>query len=221
MTLSPVFVRPILAIFVLCAVGTCSAAQTATTWTCVPAETQCRSLFIVHNFWHAAIVLSKADLVDAALPELADFPTARFIEFSWGDKDYFPDPNAGLLTALKAAFWSGGSVLHLVGFSENVESFYRGAEVAELSLSAPAYARLVEYLSRSFARSPDSGRAPASPGLFSYSRFYPSTEKFSVMKTCNSWIASALEFAGLPVSPGLVLTAAQLGEQIDKIKQHR
>jgi uncharacterized protein (TIGR02117 family) len=218
---SRVSLRPILAILVLCMIETSSAAQTAATWTCVPAETQCRSLFIVHNFWHAAIVLRKADLVDAALPELADFPTARFIEFSWGDKDYFPDPDAGALTALKAAFWSGGSVLHLVGFSENIESFYRGAEVAELSLSAPAYARLIEYLSRSFARSRDSGRAPASPGLFAYSRFYPSTEKFSLIKTCNAWIASALEFAGLPVSPGLVLTAAQLGEQIDKLKQRR
>ncbi|MGE5220120.1 MAG: DUF2459 domain-containing protein [Chloroflexota bacterium] len=218
---SHVSLRPILAMLILCAVETCSTAQTAATWSCVPTQTQCRSLIIVRNFWHAAIVLRKADLVGAALPELADFPTAHFIEFSWGDKDYFPDPDAGVLTALKAAFWSGGSVLHLVGFSENIESFYRGAEIAELSLSAPAYARLIEYLSRSFARSRDSGRAPASPGLFSYSRFYPSTEKFSLMKTCNAWIASALEFAGLPVSPGMILTAAQLGVQIDKIKQHR
>ena len=221
MTASRARLWPVAVLLALWPFTIAAAAQPSPRWSCAPGEEHCRSVFIVHNFWHAAIVLRKADLAGAALPELADFPSARFIEFSWGDQDYFPDPDAGVLTALKAAFWSGGSVLHLVGFSENIESFYRGAEVAELTLSAPAYARLTEYLSRSFARSRDSGRAPASPGLYAYSRFYPSTEKFSLMKTCNSWIASALEFAGLPVSPGLVLTAAQLGEQIDKLEQHR
>ncbi|HZD42042.1 MAG TPA: DUF2459 domain-containing protein [Terriglobales bacterium] len=180
----------------------------------------CRSVFIVHNSWHAAIVLRKEDLTDAPLPELADFPNVRFIEFSWGDKDYFPDPNAGFLMALKAAFWSSGSVLHLVGFTENIDSFYPEAKHTELRLSDRAYARLTDYLSRSFDRRHANGRAPASPGLLTYSRFYPSTEKFSWRKTCNTWVAAALEFAGVPVSPGLVLTAAQLAEQLDEIGKH-
>lgn len=210
---------PILALLALYLFANSSAARSQASWNCLPPETQCRSVFIVHNSWHASIVLRKEHLTGAALPELADFPESRFIEFSWGDRDFFPDPNAGVLTALKAALWSSGSVLHLVGFSENVETFYRGAEVIELRLSAPAYARLVEYISRSFARQDANGRAPASPGLFAYSRFYPSTEKFSLVKTCNTWVAVALQFAGVPVSPGLVLTAAQLTEELDKIRQ--
>jgi hypothetical protein len=39
-----------------------------------------------------------------------------------------------------------------------------------------------------------------------------------LLKTCNTWVAEALQTAGLPVWPGLVITAAQLGEQIAKIK---
>lgn len=178
----------------------------------------CHSIFVVYNSWHAAIVLRTADLPAGVLPEAIDFTGSRFLEFSWGDKDYFTDPDAGVWTALKAAFWSSGSVLHLVGFTGNIEAFYRDAEITELRLSASAFARLVDYFAHSFARSPAQRRAPASPGLYAFSRFYPSTDQFSLMKTCNTWVAAALQFAGLPVSPGLVLTAAQLGRQIDPFK---
>jgi len=194
------------------------AAQDAAGWRCTTRDVQCHSFIVVHNAWHAAMVFDKDDLIRARLPELADFPAARFIEISWGDKDYFPDPDAGVLTALKAAFWSSGSVLHLVGFTSDVEKFYPSAELVELRVTAQVYGRLLDHIAHSFARSAATGRAPARPGLFAYSRFYTSNEIFSLMKTCNTWIAYALQSAGLPISPGLVLTAGQLAEQLDGLK---
>lgn len=188
-------------------------------WACAAAEPDCKSVFIVHSSWHAAVVLRKIDIPPDAVPELVDFPRAEFIEFSWGDKDYFPNPNAGFFTALKAAFWSSGSVMHVVGFTAKVADFYPGAAIIELNLSAPAYARLLDYVSGTFSR-PAAGRpAPPSPGLFAYSRFYPASRKFSLLRTCNAWVAEALESAGLPIAPGYVMTAGQLSEQIAKISE--
>ncbi len=186
-------------------------------WFCAPSETSCKTVFIVHDSWHAAIVLSRGDLGLDALPELSDFPDAKFIEFSWGDQDFFPDPNSGIWAALRAAFWSGGSVLHLVGFSENVAQFYGAAEIFELRLAPAAQRQLIRYISQSFARPNVNRRALASPGLFSYSRFYPATAKFSVLRTCNTWVAEALAAAGLPISPGAVLTAGSLASQLADI----
>src|SRR5574341_978615 len=120
-------------------------------WSCAPGEPACKSVFIVHNSWHAAIVLYRGDLSTEALPELVDFPGARFVEFSWGDRDFFTDPNAGVWAALRAAFWSSGSVLHLVGFDDGVAVFYRGSETTELRLATPAYRLLIEFLSQAFA----------------------------------------------------------------------
>jgi hypothetical protein len=178
----------------------------------------CKLVVVVHDSWHAAIVLRRADINHDSLPELVDFPDAEFIEFSWGDKDYFPNPDAGVFTAIKAAFWSSGSVLHLVGFSGNPKSFYRSGELVELRLTATAHGRLLGYLSRSFFRPPPKDRAEASAGLFPYSRFYPATHKFSLLKTCNTWVAEALESAGLPVSPGNVVTADSLATQLSGIE---
>ncbi len=120
--------------------------------------------------------------------------------------------------ALKAAFWSSGSVVHLVGSNDDPRKFYPKAEVIELRLSATAFDRLIGFLSQSFLRHDSKGRAQASPGLYGYSRFYPSNRKFSLLNTCNTWVAQTLETAGLPLSASRVVTAGQLAEQLDSMK---
>lgn len=204
----------VLTILLVCLSQASASAQSASHWSCAENAGPCRAVFIVHNSWHAAIVLAKSDLAEIAMPELVDFPTARFIEFGWGDKDYFPDPQSGVLTAIKAALWSSGSVIHLVGLSDSVENFYRGASITELRLSETAYRRLADYLDKTFARDRSLGRARAAPGLFSYSYFYPANGKFSLLRTCNSWVAEALEQAGLPISATWVITAGSLQSQL-------
>jgi len=211
----------IFATLVFFALAHAGAARAANAWTCSPEEKLCRTVFIIHDSWHAAIVLRKDDLSIATLPELADFPDPSFVEFSWGDKDYFPDPDSGFSMALKAAFWSSGSVLHLVGSTDEPRKFYPKAEIIELRLSPTAFDRLIDFLSQSFLRPNSKGRAQASPGLYSYSRFYPSSRKFSLLNTCNTWVAQTLETAGLPVSASRVITAGQLAEQVDRIKAAR
>lgn len=207
-------------IAVLSIVLACGQAQAPSDWRCAPGEPACRIVYIVYDAWHAGIVLRREDLTVSTLPELRDFPEARFVELSWGDKDYFPDPSPGISLGLKAAFWSSGSVVHVVGLPERFESFYPNSRIVELRLAPPAFARLIAYLSHSFER-PQSAGAPAQPGLTPHSRFYPSPHKFSLSKTCNTWVAEALQTAGLPVWPGLVITAEQLGDQITQLQESR
>jgi uncharacterized protein (TIGR02117 family) len=201
----------------ICLLLAASRASAAANWVCTTEEPMCKLVVVVYDSWHAAIVLRRADITHDSLPELVDFPDAEFIEFSWGDKDYFPNPDAGVFTGIKAAFWSSGSVLHLVGFSGNPKSFYRSEELVELRLTTNAHGRLLDYISRTFFRPPPRDRAEASAGLFTYSRFYPATHKFSLLKTCNTWVAEALKSAGLPISPGHVMTADSLATQLSGI----
>ena len=139
---------------------------------------------------------------------------AQFIEFGWGDQDYFPDPNSGVFAAIKAGLWSSGSVIHLVGFSDPIEDFYRGAAITGLRMNETAYRRLLGYIDETFRRDSRSNRAPAAAGLFAYSRFYPAHRRFSLLRTCNTWVAEALEQAGLPISAAFVITAGNLQNQL-------
>ena len=190
-------------------------------WECKAPPPSCRPVFIVHSAWHAAIVLRKGDIPSEVVPELVDFPSAQFIEFSWGDKDYFPNPDAGVFAGLKAAFWSSGSVVHVVGLNGDWQAFYAGAAIIELHLMPASYGRLLDFVSKTFSRQAPGDRAQAYPGLFAHSYFYPATRRFSLLRTCNGWVAEALESAGLPIAPSYVITAGQLAEQIGKLNQSR
>lgn len=173
-----------------------------------------RTVFIVHDAWHAAIVIKKADIPAAVLPELRDFPHAAYLEFSWGDRDYFPAPDGGLGLALKAAFWSSGSILHVVGFKDAVEKGYPGAEIIEISLSEQGFQRLINFISDTFSRPYPPAPAEARPGLFSNGRFYAAEGKFGLLRTCNTWVAEAFSAAGLSIRPSYVITAGNLSNQL-------
>jgi uncharacterized protein (TIGR02117 family) len=173
-----------------------------------------RTVLIVHDAWHAAIVIEKADIPTVVLPELRDFPAAEYLEFSWGDRDYFPAPDGGLGLALKAAFWSSGSILHVVGFKDALKTVYPTAEIIEIPVSEEGFQRLIKFISDTFSRPHPPAPAEARPGLFPNGKFYSAEGKFSLLRTCNTWVAEALNTAGLPINPGYVITAANLGNQV-------
>jgi uncharacterized protein (TIGR02117 family) len=178
------------------------------------AQERVRAVFMVDNGWHAALVVRTADISTSALPELGDFPQAEYLEISWGDAEYFPDRDAGFFGALKAAFWSSGSVIHVVGFSGSVEKAYPGAEIIEIAVAEDRFDKMLRYLSDDFLRPAPTAPAKASPGLFPNSRFYAARSQFSALRTCNTWIAEALRAAGLPLKPWTVVSAGNLAQQV-------
>jgi uncharacterized protein (TIGR02117 family) len=173
-----------------------------------------KTVLIVHDAWHAAIVIRKADIPVAALPELKDFPSVEYLEFSWGDRDYFPAPEASLGLALKAAFWSSGSILHVVGFNDTVKNVYSRADIIEIAVTENGFQELTRFIADTFSRSHPPAPAEARPGLFSNSKFYAAEGKFSLLRTCNTWVAEALSAAGLPINPICVITAGNLSKQV-------
>jgi uncharacterized protein (TIGR02117 family) len=177
-----------------------------------------KRVFVVHNNWHAALVIRKADLTHGIVPESNQFPEAEYLEMSWGDRDYFPATEEGVGLALRAAFWSRGSVLHVVGFKGGVRDYFTDGEIIEIAVSREAFQRLTEFVSRSFSRENPAVPAQSQPGLVSDSRFYPAVGKFSILRTCNTWIAEALKSAGLNIRPGYVITAASLARQLRRYR---
>jgi uncharacterized protein (TIGR02117 family) len=172
------------------------------------------TIFVVHDNWHSVVVVSSADFSPKILPEIRDFPDAEYLEFSWGDREYFPHPQPGIGLALKAAFWSSGSIIHVVGLRDRPTASYPDAEIITIGLPASGLQRLIQFVSHTFLRVDPDSASEARPGLSDNARFYLAQGKFSIFRTCNTWVAEALQAAELAIDPARVITAASLGRHV-------
>lgn len=168
------------------------------------------SIYVINHGKHSGLVVRWADIPTGLWPESRDFLDADYLELGWGDWDYYQADDPGLWLALKAAFWSTASVLHVVGVKGSVADRFAGHEVIRLELAPDGFAKLMVYIHQSFARNGEAKARPIGPGYGLGSRFYPAQGKFHIYNTCNGWVARALEAAGYPMGIFRPVTADQL-----------
>lgn len=175
------------------------------------------AIFVASNGWHTAIVVPRARVPADAIPEAADFPDAVYLEFGWGDSEYYPARNPTIGMALRAALEPTPAVVHMGGLGAHPRAVYPTAEVVEIEVPADGFARLVAYLGAAFARGGADRVGASAPGLYPYSLFYPATGEFHLFNTCNTWTARGLSAAGLAVEVGGTVRAEDLMAQVREI----
>lgn len=171
------------------------------------------TIHVVGHGWHTGIVVRRDDIPPEAWPEHARFHGARFLEVGWGDRAFYQSPDPGMGLALKAAFASGGSVLHVAGFDRSPAEHFQGAEIIAVELSGRGLEALTRFISRAYARDPAGQPVELGPGLYPSSRFYSATGRYSLLYTCNNWVAEALQAGGCSITPAWAVTANNLLSQ--------
>ena len=170
-------------------------------------------IWVVSNGWHSGIVLPRADVPESVIPEIADFPHARFFEFGWGDAEFYPAREAGAWLALRAAF-PGPAVVHVSGLPDHPARIWPQVKILPFAVDTQGLRRLLVFLRNSFDRAGAGRAAVTARGIYPFSLFYPATGRFHVFNTCNSWTAQALTAMGLGASLGGVNTAEDLISRI-------
>ena len=187
-----------------------------------PAEGEAvRFVYVVSHGWHTGIVLRRRDIPERVWPEHSDFAGSEYVEVGWGDRDFYQaeEPTSGL--ALKAAVWTTSSVLYVAGFSHPPDRFLQPGDVEEVRLSARGLDELGAFIGKAHARD-DRGRAiPLGPGPAPNSRFYLARGRYSLLNTCNNWVARALRAAGCPITPLYAVTARNVMFQVRMCGERR
>ena len=177
------------------------------------------TIFVTSNGWHSSIVFARADLPPGRVPEAADFPDARFLEFGWGDAEYYPAKDATVGMVLSAALVPTPAVVHVAGLLVEPARRYPlaanlKAEVVPISIDAQGLGRLVDFIDATFARSGGPRATATGPGLYAASLFYPAVGRFHLFNTCNTWTARALAAAGFDVSASGTSRSDTLMQQV-------
>jgi len=170
------------------------------------------SVHIIKHDWHTGMVLRK-DTTNFCL--FNEFPEYEYIEIGWGDKDFYMAEKETVWLALKAALWPTESVIHVSAFNLNPEKFYAVKTVVEIKLAENNYLKLIEYINTSLQKTNDGKLVPL--GKYNkVSRFYLSTEKYHLFKTCNVWTARALKNAGIAINPSFCITSKGVIKRLEK-----
>jgi uncharacterized protein (TIGR02117 family) len=178
-----------------------------------PADGRTIIVYVVRYGWHSGLAIATDQIPSGAWPGQAHFPAARYLEVGWGDRAFYRTPDAGFGLAVKAALASEGSVLHVSGLDRPPAQHFPGAEITPVALSARGTEALVRFISGAYARDAAGAPIDLGPGQHPDSRFYAATGRYSLLYTCNRWIAEALRAGGCPMSPARALTGAALASQ--------
>jgi uncharacterized protein (TIGR02117 family) len=179
-------------------------------------------IHVVSNGWHTGIVLAREDIPPGRIAEAADFLNARYLEFGWGDREYYPARRQTIGMALGAALTPSPAVIHLVGRGAPPQSTAPEVEVLAVPVTAAGLERLTAEIDAAFDRPPGGRAASVAPGFSRDSRFYPARGKFHLFNTCNTWIAEKLAAAGVPLSTDVTTADAlmrRLRDALAKMQQ--
>ena len=182
-----------------------------------PAE-PVKTIHVINHGWHTGIVVRRADISGGAWPEgvrpeHAEVADSEYLEFGWGAREFYMASEGTLGLALEAVLWPSPAVLHVVGFDGPVQQFFRQREIVEILVSDRGFQRLAAYIGAAHAKD-GSGRTMAiGRGQYANSRFYAAREKYSLLKTCNTWTARALRAAGLPITSLYAVSAGNVMDQ--------
>jgi uncharacterized protein (TIGR02117 family) len=165
---------------------------------------------VVKHGWHSGLVIERDAIAPAIWPAQVRFPAGRFLEIGWGDRAFYQSPTAGSGLALRAAFASEGSVLHVTGLDRPPAEAFPAGEIVSVVITRRGAEALGHFVSGAYARDAAGAPVDLGPGLYPGSRFYAATGRYSLIYTCNTWIADALRAAGCPITPTWALTASNL-----------
>jgi len=178
------------------------------------------TIFVTSNGWHTGIVIAASSFESDQVPEVADLAGARYLEFGWGDRTYYPAERPTLGAAFTAVFAPTAAVVHVAGRDQPPVQSGSERDVITVPITTAGRERLINFIAATFDRSGNARAMSVSPGLYPNSHFYPAHGKFHMFNTCNTWTARALAAAGLPVSTRVVRADALMRGLNDLVKKN-
>ncbi len=170
---------------------------------------------VVARGWHTDLCLGTADLIGPLSRMTAGWPGVRYLSFGFGERQYLLTDHPGPWEMLSALLPSRSAILMTALNAPPAEAF--GAEnVVVLGIGRIGLARLSAFIWDALETGADGAPLRLRDGPYPGSVYYAAFGTYDALTTCNTWTASGLRAAGLPVDPA-VLFAGQVMRQARRV----
>ena len=167
-------------------------------------------VYVVNHGWHTGFVV-PASVIHQAMPELKQrFENAPYIEFGWGDNEFYRSEEITSGITLKAIFLPTDSVVHAVLVPLKVDRYFKNSELEKFCLEDSEFGSLIKFISSSFYRDVSGNILKLNHGIYGDSQFYKAKGDFHIFNTCNKWTAKGLESAGMKISTTFKLSSGSI-----------
>lgn len=187
------FLFSLLAIFLLLIIGFFTPRKWSADKIC---EDDSATVIIGSNGYHTSYILPvKINAYDWS----KDFPVEpgiKFIEFGWGNREFYMSRDFSLKSTLKAMFPSA-TVMHIVYLDKNPGEWFKNPRHKQINLCREEYQALVRHINDSFQTDSTEEKIYLDRGLYGPSEFYEGKGKYHAFQTCNTWVAEGLREAGV------------------------
>jgi uncharacterized protein (TIGR02117 family) len=181
----------------------------------LPAGEPLTLLYVVRHGWHTGIAVRYADVDPALWPESRDLGAVTWLEVGWGDRDYYPAPQASIWDAIDTVVRSTPAAIHVGGFDQAPPAFLADAPMVCILVAARALDGFARFIHDSYELQ-NGAPVHIRPGNYERSWFYRATGRYhALFNNSNVWVARGLRAAGVPVVPSRSVTASQTLRQAE------
>jgi uncharacterized protein (TIGR02117 family) len=169
------------------------------------------TIHVVAREWHTDIALPVAAIAHTPLAAALapTFPGATHLVFGFGERGFFTAPEPGSGTYIAALFPGPGAIL-VTGLRAPPAEAFDPAKVVALRVSRPGLDRLARFVWDDLEKDAQGRPRVLQEGPYPGSVFYASSATYTLGYTCNTWTATGLRTAGLPINPAGVLFVHQM-----------
>ena len=153
--------------------------------------------FVAYND-HTGIIVDR-HVATPWLPALTgEFENTRYLEFGWGDLDWYLSDEKTFGKGFKALLSTTQSGLWVWAVPTEPEEFFPENNIARFTLTQQGFVNLVRFINDSFALDYQGRPQLLKKGTFRQGeyRIYLAEGDYHAFRNCNHWTAEALRKAG-------------------------
>lgn len=174
------------------------------------------SVYLVNRGIHTGLIIPVNGVSVQKISAMKFFEKSEYIDFGWGEEYYYQHPGKGkFCLGVKAVAVPNSSVVRAEGFSAILEDVIEWSDYAlRFDLTESEFINFCGYIDGSFRRDENNNLIETSRKRNGEVIFFKSVYYYHAFNTCNTWAARGLQYAGLDVSPFLVITAGDLFDEV-------
>jgi uncharacterized protein (TIGR02117 family) len=176
-------------------------------------EDSLKSIYLIKQRWHTAIVFHRDDVDSTILPEVKYFSDEELIDIGWGDEAFYQYPDFDWNLAYQALFYPTPSTLRIEGvYISMIEYFELSEIVVELKINNEQLTILLNYISDTIWRNAEDQSEILNTKYLKRIYFFKANGEYHLFNTCNTWLARGLKKAGFDIKEDIILTEQLFNE---------